>query len=258
MKILVAGKGFIGSALGEKLEEDHEVSYLDRSGAEHNHDITRAFNLKEEFDVLIHTIGLAPGFNTEEEYEKLHVSGTRNLINCVQADRILYLSAIGAGDVDHSFFRTKKKAEEIIEDSDMDHTIIRPSTVAGKGNKLLDMIRNLAFTRVFPDIPTRTQPLAVDDLAEMVSQVIEKDETLDIMKAAGPVSMSIGEMARQMYHSEGYRCFLLPAPEVFMKWSMMGFLPPPFHLENRELLKHDNTTAENHALQVLGDLRAPF
>ena len=258
VRILVAGKGFIGTSLGERLQEDHQVEYLDRSGADYQRDITQAFNLDHEFDVLIHTIGLAPGFKDEEEYRRVHVSGTRNLINCVEADHVVYLSALGAGEVDHSFFRTKKKAEDIVRDSGMIHTIIRPSTVSGRGNKLLEMIRSLAFTRIFPDISTRTQPIAVEDLSDLMAEILEMEEPDHMVNAAGPLSMTIGEMARELYHDEGYRCVLMPAPQVILEWSMMDILPPPFHRENRQLLRHDNTTGENHALQILGDLRSPF
>jgi len=248
MKILVAGKGFIGRAVGQELESTHEVEYLDRKEAEHEYDITESFSLEEEFDVVIHTIGLAPGFSSAEQYRNVHVRGTRNLLDAVDADRIIYLSAMRAGEIDHSFFRTKKKAEEIIQRSGIDHTIIRPSTVYGTGNMLLEMIGDLSPTRIFPNLGNRTQPIMIDDLVEMVDQVVAGSEK-EVLRAGGPEKMTMGELARKIYQEEDRRCFLLPVPRILLEIVLiaLSFLPPPFQRENIEILRHDNVTDQNDA-----------
>lgn len=259
MKILVAGKGFIGSKIGQKLEEkDHEVKYLDRSDADFEQDITERLEIEEKFDILIHTIGLAPGFFSAKDYYRIHIGGTRNLLNAIKTDKVVYLSALGSGDVDHSFFRTKREAERIIQKSDVDHTIIRPSTVYGEGNKLLEMIKKTAFTRLFPNIKTKTQPIHREDLAEIVSKVSDgfKNETLDV---AGKDQYSIGEMAKYLYKEEGYNCYLLPLPQRFIAWIVIGlsFLPPPFQKENVKILRSSNITEENDAEKII-ELRDLF
>lgn len=256
MKVLVAGKGFIGEAVGEKLEGRHEVKYLDRGGADHEYDITEEFSIDEEFEVLIHTIGLAPGFSSAEEYREVHVEGTRNLLEAVDAERAVYMSALKAGEVDHSFFRTKREAEEILEGSSMEHAIIRPSTVYGRGNRLLDMMRRLAPSKIFPDIKTRTQPILLGDLVEMTVRLIEEEEN-GIFRAAGPEKMTVGELARHVYAEEGYSCLLVPGAQLSMEYSLafLSFLPPPFEDENIKLMRHDNTTDENDAERFV-DLRS--
>lgn len=249
---MVAGKGFIGGAVGERLGKDHEVKYLDRSNGYYQRDATESFEIEEEFDVLIHTIGLAPGFASEENYNQVHVEGTENLINGVKCDKIIYLSALGVGKVDHSFFETKEKAEELIKDSGKDYTIIRPSTVYGPGNKLLELIRKFAPTRVFPNLPTETQPILRKDLMEMISKTVEEfnDRTLN---AAGPEKFSLGEMARRIYKEEGYRCLLVPFPLFLLKLHLylLNFLGPPFMKENIEIVKSSNSTEDNDAENIV-------
>lgn len=258
MKILIAGKGFIGSESGKKLEEKHEVKYLDRTDADFEQDVTRQFEVEEEFDVLIHTIGLAPGFFSAKDYYRIHVTGTRNLLEAVKADKIIYLSALGTGKVDHSFFRTKREAERIIENSDIEHTIVRPSTVYGEGNKLLDLMKKTAFTRVFPDIKTKTQPIHREDLVEVISKLIGgyENETIDV---AGKRQVSLGELARNLYREEGYNCYLLPIPQFLLGLGLLGlsFLPPPFQKENIKILRSSNTTEENAAAEII-ELRDIF
>lgn len=248
MKVLIAGKGFIGGSVGSEIEEEHEVKYLDIEGAEYEYDITESFSIEEEFDVLIHTIGLAPGFNSPGSYREVHVDGTRNLIEAVDADKIVYISALKAGEVDHSFFRTKKEAEEIIEKSGSKYTVIRPSTVYGDGNKLLGMIKRTAFTRIFPDLKNRTQPIMLDDLARMISGVMEGFEN-ETLRAAGPEKMTMGELGKKVYHDAGYSCVLVPYPRFLLELKLLGlsFLPPPFQRENIQILRHDNTTDHNDA-----------
>lgn len=253
MKILVAGKGFIGSRVGEILEKDgHQVNYLDRSNADYEYDITERFEIEEEFDVLIHTIGLAPVFFSAKDYYRIHIGGTRNLLKAIEADKVVYLSALGAGEVDHSFFRTKREAERIVQKSEVDHTILRPSTVYGEGNRLLELIKKTAFTRLFPNIKTETQPIHREDLVKVVSNVVETrdNETLDI---AGRKQITLGEMAKNLYREEGYSCHLVPIPQFLLEWSLilLSFLPPPFQKENVKILRSNNTTEDNDAEDII-------
>ncbi|WEL23501.1 SDR family oxidoreductase [Candidatus Nanohalovita haloferacivicina] len=255
MDVLIAGKGFIGKSIGERLSsEGHTVKYLDRTDGDYHIDICKEFGIDRSFDVIYHCIGLAPGFYTERNYFKVHVEGTRNLIKGVDADRIVYLSALGAGEIDHSYFNTKKKAEELIEDSGLDYTIVRPSTVLGHGNKMLDSMRDIAFTRIFPNIPTQMQPIEGDDLVEILYRCLD-DYSGEILEVAGDEKVSVGELARDIYREEGYSCHLVSFPVFMTEAGLLGlrFLPPPFLPENRVLLKMDNTLEENDAKRVLGE-----
>lgn len=255
MKILIAGEGFIGSKIFEGLEEEHEVKTLGRTDADYEFDITDEFEIEEEFDVVFHTIGLAPGMESRMKYEDVHVDGTRNLVKGVNTDKIVYLSALGVGEAEHSFFQTKKIAEDVVKDSDMDYTIVRPSTVYGNGNKLLEMIRKAAPLRLFPDIKTKTQPIHMDDLKEiLVRSVSEFDnQTLEL---GGPEEMTVGEMARKIYAEEGSSCILIPVSNFLQETSLkLVPLSGPFSSENISLLRQQNTVEENDAKEILGNLR---
>lgn len=253
MKILIAGKGFIGQAVGEKLSEEHDVKYLDRSDAEYEIDITERFSIDEEFDVLIHTIGLAPGFATKEAYEDVHVIGTENILEGVNADKVVYLSALGAGEVDHPFFTTKKESEEMIGSSGKEFVILRPSTVYGRGNKLLEMIRKFSVMRVFPDVKTETQPILRKELIEIIANAVQSEES-QVLDIAGPDQMTVGKMARKVYAEEGRSCTLVPMPEFLIELQLTGlsFLGPPLTRENMKILRSSNTTEKNDAEKLLG------
>lgn len=252
-KVLIAGKGFIGSAVGESLKsEGFEVKFLDRSDADFEQDITQEFELGEEFDVLVHCIGLAPGFNTREDYREIHVKGTENLLNAVDAERVVFLSALGVGEVPHSFFQTKSQAEDIIRHVADQPVFIRPSTVYGSGNRLLELIKDLSVTRLFPRISVNTQPIHREDLVEVVAKSVRGDAE-GIVNAAGPEKMPMYSLAQKLYGLKGRRCLVVPFPLSLQKLSLklFSFLPPPFEKENTELLEQDNTTDENHAAELV-------
>jgi nucleoside-diphosphate-sugar epimerase len=257
MKILIAGNGFIGRKIAEELRKRHEIKTLDRSGdATFEQDITENFSLEEEFDVIFHTIGLAPGMHAEEEYRKVHIDGTENLLKGVVSDKIVYISALKAGDIDHSFFETKKKAEDMIRNSGREFTIVRPSTVYGHGNKLLDMMRKAAPTMVFPHLKTETQPIHIDDLREILARSVEEFGS-EVLEVGGPEKMTMGELAENIYREEGFPCFLVPFPEALQKTGLrlLDPLPGPFNRENIELLEHQNTTERNDAEEILDELQ---
>ncbi|QGA80861.1 NAD-dependent epimerase/dehydratase family protein [Candidatus Nanohalobium constans] len=254
MKILVAGTGFIGSKLVERLEQEHRVKTLDRNTGDYQQDITKDFKIEEEFDVVFHTIGLAPGMNSEEAYRQVHVKGTENLLNAVKSDKIIYISALKAGEIPHSFFQTKKQAEKLVKNDGRDYTILRPSTVYGEGNKLMEMIRTAAPLRVFPNIKTETQPIHIDDLTEILAKSTEEFDG-ETLEAAGPEKMNVAEMARKIYAEEGFKCLLLPAPR-FLQETGLKILPfsGPFSRENIYLLRQQNTVENNDAARILESL----
>ena len=256
MKYLVIGKGFIGSALGKQLEG--EVKYLDRSTGDYQQDVTEEFSIEEEFDVVYHTVGLAPGFATEKQYEKVHVKGTENILEAVNTDKIIYVSALSP-EIDHPFFQTKRKAEELIRESDFAHTIVRPSTVIGEGNKLLEMIKKFSVTRVFPHVPTRMQPIRLEDLVDAMEKTSRKKDN-ETLNMGGPEKMTVSEMAKRLYNQEGRGCEIIPLPEGFLEFFLetVGKVNrPPLTKENAKLMDAENTTEQNHAPQ-LTQLQKPF
>lgn len=255
MKILVAGNGFIGRNLVRALREDHTVKTLDKNTATFEQDITEDFSIDEDFDVVFHTVGLAPGMHTAKKYRKVHVEGTRNLLNAVEAEKFVYISALGIGEIDHSYFQTKKEAEDLVKNLSKNYTIFRPSTVFGKGNKLLEMIGKASRTRVFPNFSTEMQPIHIDDFTELLEKSVEKldGETLEV---AGPEKISLGDLAERIYSSRGRKCYRVPFIESFASLGLkFSPFPGPFSSENLQLLKQKNTVGYNDAKEILGSLR---
>lgn len=252
MKILVAGTGFIGAKLVEKLENKHEVTTLDIDEGDIKQDITESFSIEEDFDIVFHTVGLAPGFYSKEMYTKVHVEGTRNLLEAIKCDKIVFISALAADKNTNPFFTTKLKAEELVKKSDFRYSIVRPSTVYGKGNKLINMLRRAAKTRVFPSISSRIQPIQLENLVEILEKTLDNYDG-EIINAAGPEKMTVTEFARNVYREEGYplHSFYFSDRPMQLSFRVLDRLPQPLNYSQLELLKQDNTTEDNDAENIV-------
>jgi len=256
MKVLVAGNGFIGRHLVDKLRENHAVKTLDRSNGTYEQDITDEFDIDDEFDVVFHTIGLAPGLYRKKKYRKVHVKGTRNLLEAVNTDKFVYISALGVGEIDHSYFKTKKEAEELVKEHCDNYTILRPSTVFGKGNKILGLIEKASTTRIFPGFSMEMQPIHVDDLVEILARSIDEFDR-ETLHLAGPEDMSLKELADKIYLSRGRKCITMPFAEDITKLGLrISPLPGFLSSENLELFSRKNLISHNDAEDIIGDLKS--
>lgn len=255
MKVLVAGNGFIGRNLVKKLRENHAVKTLDRSNGTYEQDITESFEIEESFDVVFHTIGLAPGLYTKKKYRKLHVKGTENLLEAVKTDKFVYISALGVGKNSHSYFKTKKEAEDLVKEKSDNYTVFRPSTVYGEGNKLLDMIGKASVTRLFPDFSTEMQPIHIDDLIELLDRSVDNfdGETLEV---AGPDKISLNELAKRIYSVRGRRIVKIPLMKHLAHAGLkISPLPGFLSSENVELLSRKDIIQHNDAKDILNNLK---
>lgn len=256
MKVLVAGNGFIGRHLVDKLRETHAVKTLDRNNGTYEQDITEEFDIDDEFDVVFHTIGLAPGMYTKKKYKKVHVKGTRNLLNAVDTEKFVYISALGVGKIDHSYFNTKKEAEELVKENSDNYTVLRPSTVFGKENKLLNLIGKASNTRLFPDLSMEMQPIHIDDLIEILVKSIDEFDR-ETVHLAGPENMSLKELAKEIYSSRGRKCITLPFVERITNLSLsLSPFPGILSSENAKLLFRKDLISHNDAEDILDDLKS--
>lgn len=112
-----------------------------------------------------------------EDFEAANVAGVRQLCEAIGrlsvAPALLHLSSLAAEAPELSHYaRSKRAGEQVLEESDLDWTVIRPPAVYGPGDK--EMRAALAWARrgIVPvaggDRQQRLSMLHVDDLAAAV------------------------------------------------------------------------------------------
>jgi NADH dehydrogenase len=149
--------------------------------------------------------------------------------------RFVYLSGAGAGQGrQEPWFRAKDRAEAAIRESGMEHALLRPSWIYGRGDR--SMSRFITFCRYFPVIPvigdgrTPVYPIYVKDVARCVAEAARRE---DVKAAAldlgGPERLIMDQIIRTVQKVLGKSRPLIHQPAKLMKLLVlpMAHLPNP-------------------------------
>ncbi|MFT4250373.1 MAG: NAD-dependent epimerase/dehydratase family protein [Candidatus Woesearchaeota archaeon] len=234
MRVLVlGGRGFLGEALVNKLQETHEVHTLDTSlgGEKHiqasvldKQALRQAFS---GFSCVVHLVSLSPLREPKIPYTTIHVQATKNVVSAAKeanVSYVVYVSALGAStNAPTSFLRSKARAEQVI----LQHQqtlIIRPSLIVDEQNELIRALKKLSLTRLFVNLPSRVQPVVREELAEFVSKQLTK-KTIGVVEVAGSEILSLGAIGKITYSSLGRGCVLLPSWTARLSARILSKLP---------------------------------
>ena len=158
---ITGGTGFIGSKLVEQLIDNNEIRILSRNTklknpkikyfnfdiSDQNHDY-KINKFVDGSDILFNC---AAELYDEKKMERLHIEGTKNLIKACLGKNIKWvqLSSVGAfgfrksGVINENteespvnfYEKTKTRSDQLIKQSNINFTILRPSIVFGDGMK---------------------------------------------------------------------------------------------------------------------------
>lgn len=278
MDVLVTGgTGFIGQHLCEiLLDRGHDVTALarDPEDASLPHDVgTQSCDITEYeglpdviegADAIVHLVALSPLFrppNGESMHEHVHVQGTRNVVRAMEevgVDRLVHMSGLGADpDGPTAFIRAKGRAEGIVSTADLDATIARPTAVFGDGGEFIEFIK-LVTTPYLTGLPgggrMKFQPIWVEDVARLLAEMTTRDKHIgEAYEIGGPDVMTLAEITKQVYSSEGRSVRILPVPMPIagLGLTLAGPVPlVPFGRDQYRALQLDNTLEENHVIAL--------
>jgi NADH dehydrogenase len=241
MTVAVTGaSGFVGRyVVRELLSRGHLVRALARDGKKAAKvlgtsenvtivtsdvlDETSATELLRGASACIHLVGIIREAAGGQTFQRLHVRATRALVRaCERAGvrRLVHMSALGARpDGKAEYQRTKYQAEQIVRDSDLQWTVLRPSLIHGPDGEFVQLLKKMAsgdaapflfmpyFVRPKTDtrVPlgslhwesARVQPIAVQDVARCFAEALERPETIDeIYNLAGPNEVTWPQLYR--------------------------------------------------------------
>ncbi len=271
MKVLVAGgTGFIGSALCPALaDRGHEVTALSRHPDETGPggvatamgDVSAYESIVDTVtahDAVINLVSLSPLSDPRGDlsHEQVHLRGTENLVRAAEAgntDRFVQMSALGADpDGPTAYIRAKGRGEQVVRESALEWTIVRPSVVFGDGGEFIPFTKQVT-TPYLTGLPgggkTRFQPIWVGDLVPILADILEEEthvgETYDL---GGPEVLTLADVTRLIYEVEGRSVTILPVPMVTAKLGLTVADPlpfVPFGVDQARSLEFDNTVDSN-------------
>ena len=187
MKVLVAGvSGFLGNHVLQALtRHSHQVFALSRKPPQKTHlckfiscDLTRdnlPVDAIRECDAIVNLIGIKRE-QGNQTFEKVHVNVTRRLIDVAREcgiRRFIHISVVASRPGPrHPYHHTKWLAEELVRESGLDYTILRPGVIYGQGDNMIShLVKMIRFFPLFPVVGqgrSILQPVDVRDVAAAV------------------------------------------------------------------------------------------
>ncbi|MBU3912757.1 MAG: NAD-dependent epimerase/dehydratase family protein [Nanoarchaeota archaeon] len=188
MKILITGgTGFVGSNLTERLKRKHKIAIISREMKvfkgikiviRNLNNLESAQKFFKNIDVVIH---LAYSKNNYEE----NIIMTRNVINASKkfhVKKIILLSSMSAKrSHPDSYGKNKIEIEQIIKESGINYTILRPSIIYGPGSKsfdfIIEKIKKLPFVPIMGSGKYYIYPVSVDDVVFSIERCLDNKKT---------------------------------------------------------------------------------
>jgi len=243
---ITGGTGFIGSHLARRLvAEGHHVVLLgrNRKGTSVNTtfvpgDLSEPVVLADAFahcEAVAHCAGINREIG-EQTYRKVHIEGTRNVVNAAQqagVRKLLLMSFLRARPhCGSAYHESKWAAEELVRNSGLDYTVIKAGMVYGRGDHMLDHLSHALHTfPIFAMVGFKEKgirPLAVDDLVEVLfASLIENRLSRRTVAITGAEELFLSEAVRRVARVTGNRIRMLRAPvwshyalARFWEWTM--------------------------------------
>lgn len=181
----------------------------------------------EGCDVVLHLTAIVEesGIAT---FQRINVEGTRNVVREAEragVKRFVYVSSLGADTGRSPYHQSKRKAEAIVRTFGGEWIVVRPGNVFGPGDDqislLLRMIRTLPTLPVIGNGDQRFQPVWHEDLAEVLSRAVERDDLhgkeLDV---AGGELTSQNDLIDRLSKITGRDVPRIPVPELIANVGM--------------------------------------
>jgi NADH dehydrogenase len=213
---------------------------------------------------VIHLVGIIqeiPGVT----FRGVHVEGTRNVIEAARKAGVRHFfhqSALGTRPGAKSeYHRTKWEAEELVRQSGIPHTILRPSLIYGLGDgfttRLSEMLKLVPVMPVIGSGKSRVQPIYIDDVVSCMVKAVTGDAFLnEIYEIGGPDQLTYEEVTKAIAEAMGIKRTAVHVPLFFMKpiaRALETMLSnPPLTTDQLIMLQEDNVCSMRDIRDAFG------
>ena len=208
---LTGASGFVGGhVLARLLTEGHKVRALVRSPTRFDPKVSDAkltvvegglfddralAQLVDGVEVVVHLVGIIRQRPRRgQTFDRIHHEATRRLVVAAKQagePRWLQMSALGTGpSAVSTYHRTKWLGEQVVRNSGLAYTIMRPSIIHGPDGEFMEMVKGFWQKRFPPFVPYfgsgiwgrdragHIQPVWIDDVAQCFTEAMTRDRTI--------------------------------------------------------------------------------
>ncbi|RVX43541.1 nucleoside-diphosphate-sugar epimerase [Nonomuraea polychroma] len=154
-------------------------------------------------DVVVH---LASAPYKGRYTRRVELDGTSALLAAARqaaVGHLLYVSIVGADQVPWGYFRTKVRAERLVQDGGVPWTILRATQFHEFVEQALRGMARLGVLVADPGIPA--QPVDVRDVARHLVSLIERGPSEQIEEYGGPEVLTMAEVVEPWLRARGLR-----------------------------------------------------
>ncbi|WP_420645749.1 SDR family oxidoreductase [Candidatus Leptofilum sp.] len=222
--ILVTGAtGFVGRSL---------MAWLEREGIAaraYEGRMNNPITLREELEGITTVVHLASSEarGRNRLLNHVDVDGSERLVEEARRTsvrRIIFASRIGADPLSmHPLLQAKGKAERIIQQSGLEYTILRSSSLYGRNDRYFELIVGLAiWSWPFVWLPgggkMGMQPLWVEDFVRCLVKSLSRSTLINkTITIAGSEQLPYATLVQQLLDVAGYRRIPLPIPMLIFR-----------------------------------------
>lgn len=238
MKVFVTGgTGFLGQSVCRSLARaGHQIYALTRDSSRIRQkgveavvgnlaDVTRWEEALKVCDACVHMVGiLREQRSAGQSFERIHYQGTVDIVKACSRNgvqRFIHLSANGVEKgLDTPYMRTKALAEQAVQSSGLDWTILRPSLIyAGESNQqnFVSTIQgNLDALPMFPyfgDGSYRMSPVSAKEVGDSVVAALAQSSSIKkIYHLCGNETYTYKALLHLINEVGKYRCKFFGVP----------------------------------------------
>ncbi len=199
-------------------------------------------------DVVINCVGVITE-NRKNSFEIMHVQAPIALFKACEktnVKRVIQLSALGADEsAITAYHKSKKRADDYLQNSSLEWFILRPSLVYGEGGKSFQFFKYLSNLPIIPLVgkgEQKIQPVKVETVVEVIVKCLDHNEPYQILNTVGDQALSYQQWMMQLRRKKSKVRFIkIPIGVV----KFMATLLKPFGLkmiskDNLKMLQQNN------------------
>jgi len=162
------------------------------------------------------------------DLERIELAGTRNLITQARAARVgrlIVLSHLGAAPSSaYMLHRIKGQVEEIVRNSGLAYTIIRPGVVFGEEDAFVNHIAMMLSTNPFLFLmpgygEVVLHPIYIDDLVRALMTALERVEAVDrTFEIGGPEYTTVEDLLLTVMRVTSMQRAIVGVPPYLIRW----------------------------------------